>query len=147
MSLLRRVVFYTSSLVSAALKHASVPREALLHALALADVCASAQTWLELEQVMRCDRFDAYLARQARLDFVAMLRQNMHFFAVTPADETALQPPCRDARDNKFLALVRVSQAHALVSSDKGLLVLHPWNDIPVLTPADFLSLVTGAVR
>ena len=39
MSLLRRVVFDTSSLVSAALKHASVPHQALLHALALSDVC------------------------------------------------------------------------------------------------------------
>ena len=147
MSLLRRVVFDTSSLVSAALKRSSVPHQALLHALALSDVCASAQTWLELEQVMQRDRFDAYLSRQARLDFVAMLRQNMHFFAVTPADEAALQPACRDARDNKFLALVQVSQAHALVSSDDDLLVLHPWHEVPVLTPAAFLSLVTRAVR
>ena len=144
MSLSRRVVFDTSSLVGAALKRVSVPHQALLHALSLGDVCASAQTWLELEQVMQRDRFDAYLGRQARVEFVTMLRQNMHFFAVTKADEAALEPSCRDARDNKFLALVQVSQAHALISSDDDLLVLHPWNDVPVLTPAAFLSLVTG---
>lgn len=140
MSLPGRVVFDTSTLVSAALKSGSVPHRALLHALARCDVCASIQTWLELERVMQRDPFDRYLARDARLDFVAMQRASMHFFAVTPADESALQPPCRDITDNKFLALVQRCHAHALVSSDDDLLVLHPWRGVPVLRPADFLS-------
>ncbi len=144
MSLLRRAVFDTSSLVGAALKPASMPYRALLHALALGDVCSSAQTWLELERVMQRDRFDAYLPRAVRLDFVAMLRQSMHFFAVTAEDEAALVPACRDPKDNKFLALVQVCQAHVLVSSDDNLLVLHPWREVPVLTPAAFLALATG---
>ncbi len=140
MSFSRRVVFDTSTLVSAALKPGSVPHQALLLALARCDVCASVPTWLELQRVMQRDRFDRYLARQARLDFVAMLREGLHFFAVTPADDEAVQPPCRDATDNKFLALVQLCQAHALVSSDDDLLVLHPWRGVPVLRPVDFLT-------
>ena len=142
MNLLWRIVFDTSTLVGAALKPGSVPHRALSIALARCDVCASAQTWIELEQVMQRDRFDRYLERTARLEFVAMLRQSMQFFAVTPADEEALQPPCRDPKDNKFLALTQVCQAHALVSSDDDLLVLNPWRDVAILTPAAFLSLV-----
>ena len=140
MSLPRRVVFDTSALVGAALKPGSVPHQALLHALARCDVCASAQTWLELEKVMQRARFDRYLKRATRLEFAAMLRQSMHFYAVTQADEDALQPPCRDAKDNKFLALVQVCQADLLVSSDDDLLVLNPWRGVPVLRPAAFLS-------
>jgi len=72
------------------------------------------------------------------------LRGSMHFFAVTPADASDVQPPCRDPMDNKFLALVQVCQADILVSSCDDLLVLNPWRDIPVLRPAQF-SLEAGA--
>ncbi len=141
---LRRVVFDTSTLVGAALKPGSVPHSALSQALARCDVCASAQTWLELEQVLQRKRFDRYLGREARTEFVALLRQGMHFFAVTPADEAVLHPACRDPKDDKFLALMQVCQADALVSSDGDLLVLNPWCETPVLTPAAFLLRVCG---
>ena len=142
MNLLWRVVFDTSALVGAALKPGSVPHQALSQALARCEVCASAQTWLELELVMQRDLFDRYLAREARLEFVALLRQSMQFFAVTPTDEAALQPPCRDPKDNKFLALAQVCQAHAVISSDDDLLKLHPWRGVAVLAPATFVSMV-----
>lgn len=145
MSLLRRVVFDTSTLVGAALKPGSVPHQALLHSMARCDVCASVQTWMELERVMQRDRFDRYQNRDIRLEFVNLMRTSMHFFAVTQADEEALQPACRDATDNKFLALVQVCQADFLVSSDEDLLVMNPWRGVPVLRPAAFLSYV-GAV-
>ena len=144
MSAPRRVVFDTSTLVGAALKPDSVPHRALLQALARCDVWASAQTLAELEQVMRRDKFDRYLSREIRLDFVAVLRQSMHFFAVTQADEEDLRPPCRDPKDNKFLALAQVCRADALVSSDGDLLVLNPWRGVPVLSPAAFLLLIQG---
>jgi uncharacterized protein len=145
LSLLRRVVLDTSTLVGAALKPGSVPHQALLLALARADVCASVQTWLELEHVMQHRRFDRYLPRGVRLEFAALLRQSMQFFAVTPADEAAVQPPCRDTTDNKFLALVQVCQANVLVSSDDDLMVLNPWCGVPVLRPAEFLARVGAA--
>lgn len=78
---------------------------------------------------------------QARgVQFVALLRTSMHFFAVTQADEDTLQPACRDVMDNKFLALVHACQAGVLVSSDHDLLVMNPWHGVPVLRPAEFLS-------
>ena len=47
----RRVVFDTSTLASAALRVGSVPHRALAHALSTGEVCASAATLAELEQV------------------------------------------------------------------------------------------------
>lgn len=140
MSAIRRVVFDTSTLVGAALRVGSVPHRALSQALHSCDLCASAATLAELELVLQRDKFDRYLDRQTRLDFVAMLRQNMHFFAVIEADEAALQPPCRDPKDNKFLALSQVCGADVLISSDADLLALHPWRGVQVLTPAEFVA-------
>ena len=144
MSWPRRVVFDTSTLVGAVLKPGSAPHQALMQALARCDVCASVQTWLELERVMQRDRFDRYLTRDARMAFVALTRTSMHFFPVTQADEDAVPPPCRDPMDNKFLALVQVCQADILVSSDEDLLVLRPYCGISVHRPAEFLSTIAA---
>jgi predicted nucleic acid-binding protein len=56
------------------------------------------------------------------------------------AASAALDPPCRDASDNFILTLALACRADAIVSSDQDLLVLNPWNGIPILTPAQFLA-------
>ena len=108
MSVLRRVVLDTSTLVSAALRVGSVPHQALLKALGSCELCASSATLNELEQVLKRDKFDRYLNTQTRLSFVALIRQHTHLFDVQEADELSVQPACRDPKDNKFLALALV---------------------------------------
>lgn len=134
-----RVVFDTSTLVSAALRVGSIPHQALLQAFFLDEVCVSASTLAELESVLLRPRFDRYQTAQVRQEFVDLLRLRASPFTVSVEDEAKVQPSCRDPNDNKFLALVQVCGAHALVSSDADLLVLNPWQGIPVLTPALFL--------
>ena len=141
MSVLRRVVLDTSTLVRAALRVGSVPHQALLKALGSCELCASSATLIALEQVLKRDKFDRYLDTETRLSFVALIRQNTHLFDVQEADELSVQPACRDPKDNKFLALALVCEADAIISSDKDLLALNPWRSIPVLTPAGFLAL------
>ncbi|WP_408733647.1 putative toxin-antitoxin system toxin component, PIN family [Mucilaginibacter sp.] len=48
---------------------------------------------------------------------------------------------CRDPKDNKFLELAVTAGASCIVSGDQDLLILHPFNNIPILPPADFLKL------
>jgi putative PIN family toxin of toxin-antitoxin system len=136
----RRVVLDTSTLVSAALRIGSVPYQTLLQALGAWDVCASVETLAELEQVLGREKFDRYLDRASRREFVGLIRRNVHLFAVQNGDLMAIDPPCRDPRDNLFLALALAAEADAMVSSDEDLLVLHPWRGMPVVTPAEFLS-------
>jgi hypothetical protein len=136
----RRVVLDTSTLVSASLRIGSIPYQALVKALSAWDVCASAETLAELEQVLDREKFDRYLDRFSRQEFVALMRRNVHLFAVPKADLMAVEPACRDPRDNQFLALALVAEADVVVSSDEDLLVLHPWRGIPVVTSAEFLS-------
>jgi len=135
-----RVVLDTSTLVSAALRIGSIPHQALLEALATCDVCASAETLAELERVLDREKFDAYLDRASRREFVALIRRHAHLFAIQDADLDAVQPRCRDPKDNQFLALALVAEVNTLVSSDEDLLVMHPWRGITIVTPAEFLS-------
>lgn len=142
MSTLRCVVFDTSTLVSAALRVGSVPHRALFHALSEGEVCASEATLTELERVLLRPKFDRYQPDDVRREFAFMLRRNVRLFAVSEADEANVAPSCRDPKDSKFLALASVCSAAALISSDADLLVMHPWQGVPIITPAAFVELV-----
>jgi putative PIN family toxin of toxin-antitoxin system len=138
--MIQRVVLDTSSLVSAAIRIGSIPHRALLHAFATCEVCACAETLAELEHVLSRPAFDAYADRASRLEFVAVCRRYVRLYSVQTTDRIAVDPPCRDPRDNEFLALVVAAEAHVLTSSDQDLLVLHPWRGVRILSPGDFLS-------
>lgn len=136
----RRVVLDTSTLVGAALRIGSVPHQALLKSLGAWDVCASIGTLEELERVFGRKKFDRYLDRASRFEFVELIRRNVHLFSVQDSDLRSIKPPCRDVRDHQFLALALVAQAELIVASDEDLLVLNPWRGIPIVSPGEFLD-------
>lgn len=140
MNFVKRVVFDTSTLVSAALRPTSIPRQAFLKAIAQTELCVSDSTLAELGEVMSREKFDRYLDREVRMQFVELYRRHARLFHVSEADETMLQEPCRDPRDNKFLALALACSADVVVSSDEDLLTLNPYRRIPVVLPRDFLE-------
>ena len=43
--------------------------------------------------------------------------------------------------DNQFLELAIAANAYCIVFGDEDLLVLHPFYNIPIVKPADFLKL------
>ena len=138
--MIHRIVFDTSTLVSAALRPDSIPDQALHRALRFTDVCASKETLDELKIVLTRNRFRRYLPDGAARQFVRMLENNVRLCAVRDLEFLAAYFPCRDPADNKFLALAFECEADAIVSSDEDLLVLNPWAEIRILRPADFLN-------
>ncbi|MSQ70180.1 MAG: putative toxin-antitoxin system toxin component, PIN family [Betaproteobacteria bacterium] len=144
MSAPRRVVFDTSTLVGAALQVGSVPHRALTHALSAGVVFASESTLAELDQVLLRPKFNRYALLDVRRDFAATLRRLVSLVAVSEAEESNVHPPCRDPKDNKFLALVKVCEADALIGSDSDLLVMHPWHGVPILTPSAYVALTSA---
>jgi len=62
------------------------------------------------------------------------------------ADQSVVVEPiisietCRDPDDDKFLELAVEEEADLIISGDSDLLVLHPFEGIPILPPADFLD-------
>ena len=141
---LRRVVFDTSTLVSAALRVGSTPHRSVARALATVEICVSEATLAELTLVLARPKFDRYQQVEARLAFLAVVRQYAVQYPITAEHEARVLPPCRDPKDNPFLALCIASEADVLVSSDDDLLVLHPWNGIPILKPIDFELLLNS---
>ena len=86
--------------------------------------------------------FERYQPTEVRRAFADFVRLHALFFEVSDTDVRNVQPLCRDPKDNQFLALLQVCDADVLISSDADLLVLHPWNAIPIMTPAAFLGTV-----
>jgi len=52
------------------------------------------------------------------------------------------QQICRDADDDAVLACALAANANVIVSGDKDLLALHPFQDIPILSPANTVRLL-----
>ncbi|MGP8253213.1 MAG: putative toxin-antitoxin system toxin component, PIN family [Terracidiphilus sp.] len=135
-----RAVFDTSTLVGAILRAGSVPYQALSVALNSCELCVSADTLAELENVLARRHFARYASTEARLAFVEVIRAEATAIEVNASSSLDLTPLCRDAKDDRFLALAVAAQAGVIVSSDQDLLVLHPWRGIAILTPAQFLA-------
>lgn len=49
---------------------------------------------------------------------------------------------CRDPKDNMILEAAISARANAVVSGDEDLLTLHPFEGIPIIRPAAFLSML-----
>jgi predicted nucleic acid-binding protein len=47
---------------------------------------------------------------------------------------------CRDPKDDKFLELAVAGRADLIVTGDADLLVLNPFRDISIVTPAAFVQ-------
>lgn len=111
-----------------------------MKAFASCIVCASAETLDELERVLKNDKFDRYLENDARHSFVTLIRERVRLFAIQDSEMAKVADTCRDPKDAVFLALALASSADLIVSSDSDLLVLHPWRELAILTPAQFLA-------
>jgi predicted nucleic acid-binding protein len=52
---------------------------------------------------------------------------------------------CRDPDDDKLLEIAVAGNADCLVTGDQDLLILHPFQGVPIITPAAFLEAVEAA--
>ena len=130
-----RIVIDTGVAVSAVLLPGSVPRRAFDAAAARGKLLVSEATVAELDEVLRRPKFNKYISEEKRLEFLAAL--------VLEAEEVEITESvtaCRDAKDNKFLELAVCGRAICILTGDQDLLVLNPFRDVPILTPAQFLD-------
>lgn len=130
-----RFVFDTNAIISAALLKGSVSRRAFDKALGSGKLLVSTETVEELNDVLARPGFGRYVTEDERLEFLAVLLREAELVEITH-----LIHACRDARDNKFLELAISGVADCIVSGDQDLLVLHPFQGVPVVTPRDFLN-------
>ena len=130
------VVFDASTIVSAALKAASIPRRTLLFARERHTIALSASVFGEIDEVLRREKFAKAGTPNRAQEILGLLTAAA--FWITPSERVS---ECRDAKNNKYLELALAAGAGVLVSSDDDLLVLHPWRGVMIRHPAEFLSL------
>ena len=80
-------------------------------------------------------KFDRYLTVHERRDFVSL-----YIASAIRVPHTCHVHDCRDPKDNKLLSLALPGRADSFITGDVDLLALHPWRNIPILTPTDFLA-------
>lgn len=130
----RPIVIDTGVLISAAIRAQSVPAMALERALLHHEVCASAETLAELNEVLLRPKFDRYASATMRQAFLQGLLGHLRVVEVTEHFRE-----CSDPKDDKFLSLAWAVGAELIVASDPHLTQMHPWRTIPILPPAAFL--------
>jgi uncharacterized protein len=132
----KRFIFDTNCLISALLIPTSVNRKALNKIKGNGLLIYSEETIQELDEVIVRSKFDKYVSIEKRLEFIRQFRTQGKLIEIK-----GNYTYCRDSKDNRFLNLAYDGDAFCIVTGDKDLLTLNPFQNIPILSPADFLSL------
>lgn len=88
--------------------------------------------WVE---VFTRPKFDKYISLEDRLNVIAVFETRAQLINIT---EQIIA--CRDPKDDKFLSLAVTANASCIITGDKDLLVLNPFQSIPIITPAAFFQ-------
>ena len=128
-----RVVFDVNVIVSAILFNESVPGQAFVGALEHGTILVSRALARELEDVLGRSKFDRYVSREERDEFLAAF-----IHGSTMTDITESIHVCRDPKDNQVLELAVSGNADCIVTGDTDLLVLRSFHGVQIMTPAQF---------
>ena len=131
----RRFVLDTNIIISSVLFPKSKPNTALKKAQNLGIIVVSPETWQELETVLFRPKFDQYITFEERRQFLLDLSQTVEFIL----EMSFVTDICRDSKDNKYLELAVSGKAESIITGDKDLLILHPFQSINIVTVNDFL--------
>jgi uncharacterized protein len=95
----------------------------------------------EIEAKIFSDRFRLLTKNKFSSDYILDLFQAMKTNSqnVNPSININI---CRDPKDNMFLSLAQEIAADYIVSGDRDLLVLNPFQKTQILTPADFRKIL-----
>lgn len=130
-----RFVFDTNVTISALMSPKSIPRQAFDIAQLSGIFLVSAESILELNEVLSRKRFERYFSTEERLQFISKFFTDAEIVEIKESIKT-----CRDPKDDKFLELAVNGSANFIITGDQDLLVLHPFRDIKIITPNELLE-------
>ena len=131
-----RVVIDTNVFISALLNPVGTPRKVIDIAVNQFTILQSEATYQELTTRISKKKFDKYLEKDDRLNFLSSLKNRSLF--VDMSHETRV---CSDLDDNKFLELAVSGMAQYIITGDNDLLILNTYQGIPIITPAEFIAI------
>ena len=134
-----RVVLDTNVLISAALRRDGRPR-AVVDAVReeRGALLFSDETFDELRTRLLLPKFERYVSREGRAVYLAQLEAVSEWVPIAGA-----KLGCRDPDDDKLLETALMGAVDCLVTGDRNLLEMSPFQNIPILTPTGFLDLRT----
>jgi uncharacterized protein len=130
------IVIDNNVLISAALLKQSVPFFAFEKATKNHDILRSPNTLKEFVNTLSGSKFDKYFEDTSKKeDFI------LSFLASSRNIEIVHNVNiCRDPKDNKYLELALSGNADIIITGDADLLVLHPFRNILIISPKNFLD-------
>lgn len=129
------LVIDTNLWVSRMLVPSGVAARAVDAALAWGVPLMSKATLTELSEVLSRAKFDAYVSKDDRKQFLRLLGGIVRVVPITQHIKA-----CRDPKDDKFLDVALSGGAALIITGDHDLLELHPFHGVEVLSPSDFLN-------
>jgi uncharacterized protein len=121
--------------VSAIISNQSKARQAFDRAVDTGIILMSDPVFSEISDVLLRPKFDRYIDRIERQNFIEDLLEIVNFVEITQQISE-----CRDPKDNKYLELAACGGARLIVSGDNDLLVLNPFCGITILNIQAFLE-------
>lgn len=128
-------VFDTNSLISAHLLANSISASAYDKANESGVLVYTEDSFTEFATRFLHKKFDKYLSRNKRITLLKEFEKQAQLIQTSSPINV-----CRDPDDNKYLELAVAVKAACIVTGDKDLLVLNPFEGIPILSPGDFLN-------
>jgi putative PIN family toxin of toxin-antitoxin system len=130
-----RFVLDTNVFVSAALFPGSKPDTVVRKVLRTGELLASLKTLEELREVLNRKKFERYINRDDKEDFLRDVVDRS-----TIIEPTSRISICRDPKDNQILELAISGKANLIITGDDDLLVLNPFQSILIVTPDAWLQ-------
>ena len=129
-----RTVVDTNIIISASLNNHSSPAKALDYVLENHTILLSTATYKEMSTKLLNKKFDKYVRKETRQQFLKSLLDIAEMINIEKTIKA-----CRDEKDDMFLELAINGEAEFIITGDKDLLVLHPFETVKIITAADFL--------
>ena len=136
-----RVVLDTNVLISAVLSPLGKPFACLSWVLDNATLIVSRELLEEVETRLARAKFSKYVEVARRRTFVADLA-----LSAVQVELSGMLRVCRDLDDDKLSEMAVVGRADCLVYRHQDLLILDPFHNIAILTPAAFVAITSQRV-
>jgi len=134
-----RLVLDTNVLVSALLLRSPTPAAVVENLIERGRLVVTEATQRELVAALTSPKFDKFVPQAQRQELLLQIAP-----ITEPVIVLQLVRVCRDPQDDFVLEAALNGSAEAIVSGDKDLLALDPFRGIPILTPLQYLRLLSA---
>jgi putative PIN family toxin of toxin-antitoxin system len=131
-----RVVIDSNVIISASLIQNSTSAKVVRTIENLHIMIVSEAIIEEFSRTILKSKFDKYFKPlDTRIEIISRYSNKAEW--VVPEHNITI---CRDPKDNKYLELALSGKADCIISGDSDLLILNPFENIPIVTPKEFLD-------